>query len=113
MKPGNFPSIPIIEAGSHRVVGSFCSTMDAVSADELAALAQLRELARQAKEIKALLRNTREAEEKILLENRLEGLRNQAIPWQEKRRQATHEKNVRLGHATLPIDDPHPHQTNS
>ncbi|HAT50002.1 MAG: hypothetical protein HQL07_11410 [Nitrospirae bacterium] len=108
MKSRNFPAIPIIEAHSHRIVGSFCSTMDAVSQDELAALTQIRELTTQAREIKTLLKNNPPETEKISLENRLKELRTQANLWQEKRRQATHEKNVRLGHTILPVEEDHP-----
>ncbi|MEO5329145.1 MAG: hypothetical protein H7829_12985 [Magnetococcus sp. THC-1_WYH] len=108
MKSRNFPAIPIIEAHSHRIVGSFCSTMDAVSQEELAALTQLRELTTQARDIKALLKNNPPEMEKTSLESRLEELRAEAASWQEKRRQATHEKNVRLGHTILPVEEDHP-----
>ncbi|MBF0148303.1 MAG: hypothetical protein HQL84_18715 [Magnetococcales bacterium] len=99
-----FRTIPIVEANSNRIAGSFCSTMDAVSADELAALAHLRELTQHAREVKGQLKNANE-DERVILERRLEELRIQAGIWQGKRRQATEEKNIRLGHATLPVED--------
>lgn len=102
MQPKKFPAIPIVEASSNRVAGGFCATMDALSADELTLLAQLKELSDQAKRIKARMK-TAGAEERILLEKSLEDLRTQARLLQEKRRQATQEKNIRLGHATVSI----------
>ncbi|MBF0110417.1 MAG: hypothetical protein HQL76_14715 [Magnetococcales bacterium] len=106
MNTTNFSIIPIMEANSNRIAGSFCSTMDAVTKEELAALQQLRELTGQAKEVKRLLKTVEGNDERLALEKRLESLRTEATTWQARREQTTLEKNVRLGHAILPVADP-------
>ncbi|MBF0420020.1 MAG: hypothetical protein HQL78_07630 [Magnetococcales bacterium] len=113
MKPGRYPTIPIVESQSGRVVGSFCSTLDAVSEEELALMAQIRHLSSQAKDIKIQLNATVSEEERSRLQQRLQELRSLATPLQEQLKQATHEKNVRLGHATLPVDDLASHSSHS
>ncbi|MBF0311680.1 MAG: hypothetical protein HQL56_19385, partial [Magnetococcales bacterium] len=48
-----FPTIPIVDHASQRVSGGFCSTRDAVSDEESAALAELRRLHQAAQEVKS------------------------------------------------------------
>ncbi|MBF0124243.1 MAG: hypothetical protein HQL60_02765 [Magnetococcales bacterium] len=92
--------IPIIEVtgNQQRVAGNFCSTSDAVSAAELEALAQLRRLHQQAQQIKRDLSQTDNIETRQLLQFQLQQLRQEADLWQQKRRQASHDKLVALGH---------------
>ena len=92
--------IPIVEEGSHRVVGGFCAAPEVVSAQELQALAQLKRLRAEAEAIKQRLQS---GVDRDLLLPRLEGLRREAAVWRAKREQATLEKHVALGHATLPV----------
>ncbi|MBF0184400.1 MAG: hypothetical protein HQM06_08430 [Magnetococcales bacterium] len=97
-----FLNIPIVEQGSNQVVGSLCSTLDAVSADELAALAELKRLQREAEAVKQQLAQA-SAEEGQALAERLAQLRQEAAAWRQRREQATLEKHVALGHTTLPV----------
>jgi uncharacterized lipoprotein YehR (DUF1307 family) len=98
-------SIPIVEAGSNRIAGSMCSTMDAVTQEELETLEHLRTLHQQAREIKKKIKVTdKKAQEALSV--KLEELRVQAKYWQEQRKEATKNKNTALGHTILPIDAP-------
>ncbi|MEO5362130.1 MAG: hypothetical protein H7838_00695 [Magnetococcus sp. DMHC-8] len=92
--------IPIVEESTGRVVGGFCATQEAVSAQELTALAQLKRLRAEADTIKRQLHEG--AEQEALLQ-RLTQLRQEAAVWRARREQATLEKHVALGHATLPV----------
>ncbi|MBF0400661.1 MAG: hypothetical protein HQL90_07820 [Magnetococcales bacterium] len=94
--------IPIVEQGSNRVVGGFCSTLDAVSAAELEALRQLKRLRAEAEQVKQQLQ-TQSGEERERLTRRLEALRQEAAVWRNKREQATLEKHLALGHVTLSV----------
>jgi hypothetical protein len=104
-KPYKLISIPIIEAGSQRVAGSFCATKDAITKEELLTLEHLRSLHQQATEIKKQIKQCGEKEKDQLL-IKLDELRIQAKYWQEQRKDATKNKNISLGHTTLPIDGP-------
>lgn len=97
-------AIPIVEAGTNRVAGSFCSTQDALTQQELEALEQIRSLQQQAREIKKRLKAVAETE-KTALQTQLDELRIQARYWQDRRRVATLEKNIAIGHAPLPIKE--------
>lgn len=102
-KYNNLLSIPIVEAGSNRVAGSFCSTTDALTRDELEILEKLRTLQKEARPLKKQIK-TATPEKQEPLRVRLEELRVQGKYWQELRKQATHDKNIALGHTILPID---------
>jgi hypothetical protein len=98
-----FPgSIPIVEAGSNRVAGSFCSTKDAVTKEELDTLGHLRTLHLEARDVKKQLKIAKGSQQEALLV-KLEELRVQAKYWQGQRREATKQKNISLGHTTLPL----------
>ena len=95
-------NIPVVEHGSNRVVGGFCSTMDAVSHQELQALAELKKRRVEAEQIKKRLRENQNPDEKPALKRRLQTLRQEAAIWRDKREHATHDKHVALGHVSLP-----------
>ncbi|MEO5338960.1 MAG: hypothetical protein H7837_00375 [Magnetococcus sp. MYC-9] len=99
---GRAIAIPIVEQGSNRVVGGFCSTLDAVSPQELQALTQLKRLRSEAEAVKQQLQ-TAPAEEQAQLSQHLQRLREEAALWRAKREQATLDKHVALGHAVLPM----------
>lgn len=100
MANGKLIHIPIVEAGSNRVVGGFCATQEAVSAAELAALTQLKQLRIAAEAIKERLQAGAGADEESLTQH-LAALRQEAAIWRGKREQATLEKHLALGHVTL------------
>ncbi|MBF0161670.1 MAG: hypothetical protein HQL88_05220 [Magnetococcales bacterium] len=97
MAGGKPIAIPIVEQGSNRVVGGFCSTMDAVSPQELDALAQLKRLHGEAEEIKQRLPVESGAAQAALTQ-RLQEVRQEAALWRARREEATREKHVALGH---------------
>lgn len=96
-------TIPIVEAHTNRVVGGFCSDRDAVSSQELQALAHLKQLRLQADQVKSLLKKAC-GTEKMDLDQKLDRLRKEASIWRKKREQATREKNIALGHVILPVE---------
>ena len=97
-------NIPIVEQGKSQVVGSFCSSLDALSAEELAALAQLKRLQAEAEQVKQAL-SVAAVGERPVLEEQLAQLRQEAGQWRLRREQATMAKHVALGHTTLPVRD--------
>jgi hypothetical protein len=99
---GKLAAIPIVEEGSNRVVGGFCAAPEAVSDAELQALAQLKRLRTEAEAVKQRLRQGENADRDALTQQ-LAVLRQEAAVWRAKREQATLEKHVALGHATLPV----------
>ncbi|MBF0612130.1 MAG: hypothetical protein G8345_19270 [Magnetococcales bacterium] len=96
-------SIPIVDAATRKVAGGFCSTRDAVSDDEIAALEQLRRLREEGQRIKTLLESAPEAA-RTDYARQLSDLRQQAAHWREIKEQATLAKNRALGHVTLALD---------
>ena len=96
--------IVVVEHGSNRVAGGFCSTMDAVSESELQALAALKKLRTEADQLKTLLSETGDTTQKAALSQRLTTLRQEAAVWRAKREQATREKHVALGHVTVSLE---------
>ncbi|MBF0158494.1 MAG: hypothetical protein HQL58_03125 [Magnetococcales bacterium] len=94
-------AIPIVEVTDNgtpsRVAGHFCSTLDAVTTAELEALAQLRRLHQQAQQLKQQLSRANETTAQPL-QQQLQMLRQEAKLWQERRRQASFDKLVALGH---------------
>ncbi|MEO5354615.1 MAG: hypothetical protein H7835_15540 [Magnetococcus sp. XQGC-1] len=99
---GKLLAIPIVEEGNNRVVGGFCAAPEAVSGAELQALAQLKRLRTEAEAVKQQLRQEGNLDRDALTQQ-LEALRQEAAVWRAKREQATLEKHVALGHATLPV----------
>jgi hypothetical protein len=97
-------NIPIVEQGKSQVVGSFCSSSDALSAEELTALAQLKQLQTAAEKVKQDLAMAKE-EERQAMQEQLDQLRQEAGVWRMRREQATMAKHVALGHTTLPVRD--------
>ncbi|MBF0097542.1 MAG: hypothetical protein HQM04_14560 [Magnetococcales bacterium] len=97
-------NIPIVEQGKNQVVGSFCSSLDALSNEELSALAQLKRLQTAAEKVKQAL-SIANAEEQQALQEQLNQLRQEAGTWRIRREQATIAKHVALGHTTLPVRD--------
>ncbi|WP_130471281.1 hypothetical protein [Candidatus Magnetaquicoccus inordinatus] len=97
-------NIPIVEQGKNQVVGSFCATLDAVSPEELTALAELKRLREEAERVKQAL-SVAALEERLALAEQLQQLRQEASVWRARREQATLEKHVALGHTTLPVRD--------
>lgn len=95
--------IVVVEHGSNRVAGGFCSTMDAVSEAELQALAALKKLRAEADQVKVLLSVAENTAQKATLNQRLATLRQEAAVWRAKREEATREKHVALGHVTVPL----------
>ncbi|MBF0176047.1 MAG: hypothetical protein HQL63_04265 [Magnetococcales bacterium] len=104
-------AIPIIDAHSAQRVGGFCASLDAVTTAELSALHHLRALHSEADVIKSRLAATPDPAAREAMQQRLITLRQDAAHWRQIREQATQEKHVALGHATLPalpILEPHP-----
>lgn len=91
-------NIPVLQQVSGQGPTASCSTMDAVSSDELAALFQLKTLRDQATALKARLPQVA-GMERIALLDQIEQLRRDAAVWREKREKANYEKHVALGHA--------------
>lgn len=106
MKSGGKPfPIPVVvaKAGPDFVIGAkSCSTQDAVSNDELQALAEIRRLRGLADGIKSRLAELKAGPERDGLNRELDALRRDALLWHERRRQATAAKHVALGHAEPP-----------
>jgi len=106
MKPGRkLISIPVIQAKSPPdfVIGAkSCSTQEAVSQQELEALAEIRRLRKQADEIKMRLKSLGAGSERDELTRQLTALRQEALLWQDRRKKATAEKHVALGHVDPP-----------
>lgn len=106
--PGRAIAIPIVEHGSNRVVGGFCSTTDVVSALELQALARLKALRTEANQVKLCIKEAVDPKDRAHFVQRLQVLRQEASVWRAKREQATREKHVALGHLPSPIRTPYP-----
>ncbi|MBF0135293.1 MAG: hypothetical protein H7833_12275 [Magnetococcus sp. DMHC-1] len=96
-------TIPIVDAASARIAGGFCASREAVTADELTALHHLRTLRAEAETIKTRLAETLDAPTRDTLQQRLDTLRQEANHWRTVRSQATLDKHIALGHATLPV----------
>ena len=96
-------NIPIVDQSSNRIAGGFCSTPEpqAVSTDEIAALAKLKELREKALVIKKRLK-TASPQEKKTLQDSLAALRLEADAWKKIREEANREKHIALGHVTIP-----------
>ncbi|MBF0284969.1 MAG: hypothetical protein HQL51_10980 [Magnetococcales bacterium] len=104
-------AIPVVEAASRRVAGGFCSTQDAVSADELAALQEIRRIRDEIGRIKTRLDAPPDAQDateshREALREQLEALRDEGKMWSLIREEANRAKHRALGHVTLPLDDP-------
>jgi hypothetical protein len=94
-------TIPIVEQGSHRISGGFCSDLDVISREEEEALRHLKTLSTEALALKKRLNHTADPTERQTLIDRIETLRQEAKPWRTRKAQATHEKHLRLGHAKI------------
>lgn len=101
-------TLPVLEQkpdGEERMAGGFCTTRDAVSDEELTALAELKKLHQAAKEVKERLAALPDhAPERPTLELELENLRQAGNLWRQRKDEATAAKHARLGNVTLPLD---------
>lgn len=100
-------TLPVLEqngTGVTRAAGGFCNTRDAVSDEELEALAELKRLHRRAREVKERLAGSVGEDERQGLERELESLRREGELWRKRREEATAAKHARLGNVTLPLD---------
>ncbi|MEO5365837.1 MAG: hypothetical protein H7831_05690 [Magnetococcus sp. WYHC-3] len=100
-------AIPVVVLGDQQVpqvAGGFCSTRDAVTDEELAALERLRALSTRARQVRDLLAQVTDADARRSLEEEWAALRAENQLWQQRRREATQEKHARLGHVTLGLE---------
>ncbi len=98
-------SIPVVQAktGPDFVIGAkSCSTQDAISQQELDALAEIRKLRERANDLKTRLKHLPPGRERDDLNQQLTTLRQEALLWQDRRKKATAEKHVALGHVDPP-----------